>query len=138
MPEELTMPNAPSSSSAGEAARPSLDLDQEIKKIADPDKKRESRQKSPEEILSLITPPTCYIGLSRQDHRWTSTNPWEGSKFTGKLKQTRFSSSFAQRVCWQDALRNVHEFNWRKWRIVKEAHPLPEGRTGGAGTRQSP
>ena len=43
------------------------------------------------------------------------------------MKQKGFTASFAQRHSWQDALANIHEFNWRKWHMVKEELPLPEG-----------
>lgn len=88
---------------------------------------REPKHKSPDEILSQLTPPTCYIGLSATDNRFTSTMKAQSALFTGRMKQATMTCSFGARMAWQDALRSVHEFNWRKWFMVKDEHPLKEG-----------
>eukprot|EP00438_Fugacium_kawagutii_P036662 Skav236023 [mRNA] locus=scaffold1524:87232:91566:- [translate_table: standard] len=88
---------------------------------------REPKHKSPDEILSQLAPPTCYIGLSATDHRFTSTMKAHSDLYVGRMKQQTMTCSFANRLSWQDALRSVHEFNWRKWYMVKDKHPLREG-----------
>eukprot|EP00438_Fugacium_kawagutii_P019946 Skav209629 [mRNA] locus=scaffold4224:82940:87399:+ [translate_table: standard] len=88
---------------------------------------REPKHKSPDEILSQLAPPTCYIGLSATDHRFTSTMKAQSDLYVGRMKQQTMTCSFGARLSWQDALRSVHEFNWRKWHVVKAEHPLREG-----------
>ena len=90
-------------------------------------KEREPKRKSPEEVLSLMTPPRCQIGISFTDHRFTSKMAFESKEFTGRMKQQTFTVSFAQRLSWDQALKRVHEYNWRKWHMVKEQLPLPAG-----------
>ena len=36
------------------------------------------------------------------------------------------TSSFASRN-WKEALQAVHEFNWRKWHVLKDKLPLEKG-----------
>ena len=115
--------------------RPSINFSKEsqrapAQRAADPEvppRPREARIRSPEEILSQIAPPGATFGISHQDHRFTSRMGIESCLFEGKMKQKGFTASFAQRHSWQDALANIHEFNWRKWHMVKEELPLPEG-----------
>ena len=75
-------------------------------------KEREPKRKSPEEVLSLMTPPRCQIGISFTDHRFTSKMAFESKEFTGRMKQQTFTVSFAQRLSWDQALKRVHEYNW--------------------------
>lgn len=91
-----------------------------------PKKSRQPKTRSPEEVLSKIQPPTCYIGLSATEHRFMSTMKAESKEFTGKMRQNSFSVSFARRP-WKEALKAVHEFNWRKWHVCKKNYPLGPG-----------
>ena len=86
---------AASSSSAGqggEGMKPVPPLNMEVasakaapaKKPSEEQKAREPKTRSPEEILSKITPPGCYIGISAQDHRFTSRMMVDSKGFGGK------------------------------------------------------
>ena len=88
---------------------------------------RQPRQRSPEEVLSLMAPPTCTFGISFTDHRFTSSMRAESKEFTGRMKQSTMTCSFAHRTSWQDAIKSVHQFNWRKWHMVKKKYPLARG-----------
>eukprot|EP00438_Fugacium_kawagutii_P012976 Skav229746 [mRNA] locus=scaffold1287:489257:493660:+ [translate_table: standard] len=88
---------------------------------------RREAQKSPEEILGLLAPPGCRLGISFQDHRFTSRYPVESSSLKGKFAQKTMTVSFALRKPWKDALREVHKFNWEKWQVCKHLYPLPLG-----------
>jgi hypothetical protein len=92
-----------------------------------PKKARETKTKSPEEILSLVSPPGVYIGISAVEHRFISRFDFESDRFKGQMRSRHKTASFAQKYSWQDALRFVHEHTWRKWHMVKDLLPLPTG-----------
>ena len=83
------------------------------------------RRKSPEEILAYLQPPGCRFGLSFKDHRWTSVWKNDHPRLEAPYKQLSFTKSFAQKKGWQDAIREVHAHNWKKWALVKCEYPLP-------------
>ncbi|CAK9040471.1 Uncharacterized protein SCF082_LOCUS29971 [Durusdinium trenchii] len=84
--------------------------------------------KSPEDILSHIAPPGCTFGLSHYDHRFTSRFAVESEKFLPPFHTKTMTAAFFRMRTWQDALRTVHEHNWKKWGLVKEENPLPPGK----------
>eukprot|EP00438_Fugacium_kawagutii_P003708 Skav208248 [mRNA] locus=scaffold7893:752:5170:+ [translate_table: standard] len=125
---------AAAASSSG--AAPSIDYEKDMSKkkkeetLADDPPMKKSRQpkiKSPEEVLGQITPPGVTIGMLSSEHRFTSRMMMESPLFVGKMRQKYFTCSFGKRTNWQDALATVHEFCWRKWYVVREQLPLPEG-----------
>ena len=94
--------------------------------------------RSPEQILSKITPPGCFIGLNHQDHRWTSRFVSEHEVLTGTTYSLKtFDRAFAVKRTWESALALVHKHNWAKWNLIKHDQPLPPDRKpqepGGAG-----
>ena len=93
----------------------------------DPERQRQPATKSPVEVLFLIAPPGCTFGISHLDHRFTSSFPLQADEFKGQMKQKTKSSYFGSRQSWKAALIAVHEFNWRKWHMVRKKLPLGPG-----------
>ena len=85
------------------------------------------RHKTPQEIMALLQPPGCSMGISFHDHRFTSIWKYDHSSLGGAYGQKRFSRSFVQMRSWKDALKEVHRHNWGKWKMVKHQYPLDEG-----------
>ena len=81
-------------------------------------------QRSPDDILLPISPPGCRFGMSYQDHRWTSVWKYDHSELPAPYSQKYFSRTFAAKQTWQDAIREVHSHNWKKWLLVKNQYPL--------------
>ncbi|CAE7344097.1 unnamed protein product [Symbiodinium sp. CCMP2592] len=79
--------------------------------------------RSPEDILMKITPPGAWLGLSYGDHRFTSKYEVAADK-AAVLEGTQFvqrtmDRSFRTIRTWEEALSQVHEFNWTKWQLLK-------------------
>lgn len=89
---------------------------------------RAARQRTPEEIMTLIEPPGCKFGISHQDHRFTSYWKKDHPELPGAFAQKRLSRTFVSIRGWRDALIEVHEHNWKKWRLLKGMYPLGEKR----------
>ena len=84
--------------------------------------------RSPEEILSQITPPACVIGLGFNDWRFTSTwklPPAAQEMLLPPYSQKTMSKTFYRSRPWKEALEEVHRFNWEKFRMVREHLALP-------------
>ncbi|CAK9091627.1 Probable ubiquitin-conjugating enzyme E2 23 (E2 ubiquitin-conjugating enzyme 23) (Ubiquitin carrier protein 23) [Durusdinium trenchii] len=84
--------------------------------------------KSPEEVLSKLSPPGCVMGLSYMDHRFTSRYPVDSAALEGlAYAKKTMTASFAQKRSWEDALRLVHRHCWEKWGIIRADFPLQAG-----------
>ncbi|CAE7679635.1 unnamed protein product [Symbiodinium sp. CCMP2592] len=83
--------------------------------------------KSPDELLGRLAPPRCTFGLNHQDRRWTSQFKFDTSHAPYPYSQRTKSRSFAKECSWQEALREVHAWNWRKWSHLKNEAPLEAG-----------
>ena len=88
---------------------------------------RAPKQKSPQEIMALLQPPGCTMGLSFQDHRFTSTWRNEHKELPGEFGQLSFTRNFAKRRTWEEALVLVHSHSWAKWGLLKAQYPLSPG-----------
>ena len=107
-----------------EAASPE-DKEAEVGKVRAPFKKT---HKSPDEILSQITPPYCFIGLGFNDWRFQSS--WKlpakvQEELLPPFSQKSMSKTFYKARPWKEALEEVHRFNWQKFRLVKDHLSLP-------------
>ena len=85
-------------------------------------------RKSPDEILSQITPPYCFIGLGFNDWRFQSS--WKlpakvQEELLPPFSQKSMSKTFYKARPWKEALEEVHRFNWQKFRLVKDHLSLP-------------
>jgi hypothetical protein len=85
--------------------------------------RREAR-KTPEELMALIEPPGCKMGISFNVHTFTSRWLQDHPSLPGQFSQRTFSRAFFARRSWRDALVDVHEHNWKKWRQLKSVYPL--------------
>eukprot|EP00434_Breviolum_minutum_P035507 symbB.v1.2.031433.t1/scaffold3648.1/size52728/2 len=97
-------------------------------KAAHPAPREMTGFRSPEEILSQLWPPKCKIGLSQFDHRFYSTYGLDNPKLSDEYKKKSYSCTFVTLRTWQQALIEVHRFNWSKWNLVKDDLPLPAGK----------
>ena len=80
--------------------------------------------RSPEEILNQITPEGAFIGLSSNEHRWTSRFPSSDKKLQGtEYSKATMSASFALIRPWKEALQMVHQFNWNKFMLLNPGSP---------------
>ena len=83
--------------------------------------------KSPMELMGMLSPPGCSLTIGFDDHRIKSV--WKVSdsrlKGKGKLAQEHFSLSFASKRSWQAVLQEVHAHIWNKWQIIRSRFPLP-------------
>ena len=111
------VPSAKASSSRAKRGHEAGDIESEPVK-------RVKLYRSPQEILDHLQPPGCKLTLGFLDHRFSCRYEVESSALTGKFKQKTFSKSFAEKVTWQEALRQVHKYMWEKWNVVKAKFPL--------------
>ena len=88
---------------------------------------RAPRRRSPEELMSAIQPPGCKMGISFQDHRFTSIWKADHKELKGEMAQKRFSRTFAKQRGWRDALQLVHHHCWLKWGKLEATYPLEPG-----------
>ena len=90
--------------------------------------------RTPEDIFGMMVPNRDFaIHLKFNDWRIESRCKLAlAGKGSNKLyppyTQKTFSRAFIS-LTWQDALMDVHDFTWRKWRLLKRVSPLPEGVT---------
>lgn len=96
------------------------------------------RHRTDEELMSMLQPPGCKMGISHYDHRFTSIWKYDHSSLGGALGQLRFSRSFAQLRTWKQALEEVHRHNWTKWQKIKLQYPLEPGQEEQVPGRISP
>ena len=88
--------------------------------------------RSPDDILRLCCPNRDWsIVLKNCDWRFESQcrlhlTSKDSAKLYAPYSQKTFSRAFIS-IPWQDALMDVHDFTWRKWRLLKHLSPLPEG-----------
>ncbi len=92
-----------------------------------PPRERAERRRSPEEIMKLLEPPGCRMGISFQDHRFTSSWKKDHKELGGVWGQKSFSRTFVSSRSWKEALSEVHMHNWKKWDLLKEEYPLGSG-----------
>ena len=45
-------------------------------------------------------------------------------KLRAPYSQKTLSRSFASRLSWEDALAEVRDFTWRKWKLLMDVSPL--------------
>ena len=133
--ESPPSPGEPASSKPEEALPPEETLEGPASS-SDPHPKKKAklavahgadRGRSPEEILSLISPPGCKFGMGHKDHRWTSVWKEEEPHLEAPYSQLSLSRSFAQKKGWVECLQEVHRHNWNKWRLIKHSYPLEPG-----------
>eukprot|EP00438_Fugacium_kawagutii_P030972 Skav203548 [mRNA] locus=scaffold3576:25249:29754:+ [translate_table: standard] len=89
-----------------------------------PARPRAEKKRSPEELLSLIEPPGCKMGISFNVHTFISYWHDEHLELPAPFHQKSFSRAFYAKRSWRDALIEVHGHNWKKWRLVKDEYPL--------------
>ena len=78
---------------------------------------------SPSELLTLICPPNCSIGINFNDHRFVATFRVEHERWIDELAKKSRSKRFLK-GSWQPALQHVHEWAWKKWDICRDVWPL--------------
>lgn len=84
----------------------------------------EPKRKSPEEILSQLEPPGCKFGMSFHDSRFTSIWSRDHPELLGDFAKKRFSRSWRENFrTWRNALIEVHEHNWKKFRELRVQKP---------------
>lgn len=88
---------------------------------------RAARRRSPEELLAALTPPGCKLGVSFQDHRFTSAWKHDHKELATPFDKKTFSRTFVERRTWQEALALVHQHNWQKWELLQHKYPLEGG-----------
>ena len=76
--------------------------------------------KTREDLLSSLSPPAFAILVNQPFHRFTAS-----SRLDAPYAQKTFSQSFGERRPWEEALRKVHEWAWKKWNVMKDQAPLP-------------
>lgn len=90
--------------------------------------------KTPEDIFRMMVPNRDFaVHLKFNDWRIESQcrlvlAAKDSSKLYPPYSQKTFSRAFIS-TPWQDALMEVHEFTWRKWRLLQHLSPLGEGVT---------
>ena len=91
--------------------------------------------KTPEEIFRMMVPNRDFaVHLKFNDWRIESqcrlalTTKDSNKLLHPPYSQKTFSRAFIS-LPWQDALSEVHDFTWRKWRLLKHLSPLGEGVT---------
>ena len=82
------------------------------------------RHRTPEEIMTILEPPGCKFGISFHDHRFTSVWKDDHPDLVSPYCQKRFSRTFGAQRAWRDALVEVHDHNWRKWKRLEAQYPL--------------
>ena len=88
--------------------------------------------RTPEEIFRMMVPNRDFvIHLKYNDWRLESQcrlvlAPKDSSRLYSPYSQKTFSIAFIS-LPWKDALTDVHDFTWRKWRLLKHLSPLGEG-----------
>ena len=88
--------------------------------------------RTPEEIFRMMVPNRDFvIHLKYNDWRLESQcrlvlAPKDSSQLYSPYSQKTFSRAFIS-LPWKDALLDVHDFTWRKWRLLKHLSPLGEG-----------
>jgi len=98
-----------------------------------PSERAERVNRTPNEIMQLITPNKDFMINIKPDWRFDSSCKLQLS--AGQMKrlyppysQKTFSRSWTnvatRHVTWEDALAEVHEFTWRKWKLVSDVSPL--------------
>ena len=85
-----------------------------------PPRERAERRKSPDEIMKLLEPPGCKMGISFQDHRFTSSWKRDHKELGGSYGQKTFTRTFVTSRSWEQALSEVHSHNWNKWSLLRE------------------
>ena len=103
------------------------DGEEETKEKKD-NKSFKKQHRSPDDILSQISPPHCFIGLGFNDWRFQSS--WRlPAKVQESLLppycQKSMSKTFFKARPWREALTQVHQFNWEKFHLVKDQISLP-------------
>ena len=93
-----------------------------------PEGPRAERRRSPEELMALIEPPGCHMGISFNVHTFTSNWHKDHPELPGVLSQRSFSRAFFAKRTWRDALFEVHQHNWRKWKHLEKEYPLGDRR----------
>ena len=87
--------------------------------------------KSPEEILSHITPPGCFIGLDFNAWRFQSSWKVKAGVIDALLppyNKKTMSATFIKVRSWQEALQQVHSHTWEKYKLIKkDVPPMPTG-----------
>ena len=99
-----------------------------------PSERAERVNKTPNDIMQLILPNKDFmINIKFNDWRFESSCKLQLP--AGQMKrlyppysQKTFSRSWTnvatRHVTWEDALAEVHEFTWRKWKLVSDVSPL--------------
>ena len=126
-PPPPSPPPSPPSAPAGSRDRPS-----EEPSVGPPAKRprkltADARGKTPDEILSLLQPPGCKLGMSFTDCRFTVVWKEEQPHLKHPYSQVTFTRSFAQRRGWVESLKEVRSYSWKKWGLLKHNLPLAAG-----------
>lgn len=88
--------------------------------------------RTPDEISQMLCPNRDFsIVVKYNDWRLESQcrlhlTAKDSAKLYAPYSQKTFSRAFIS-IPWQDALMDVHDFTWRKWRLLKHLSPLAEG-----------
>eukprot|EP00438_Fugacium_kawagutii_P028052 Skav235470 [mRNA] locus=scaffold1269:62205:66386:- [translate_table: standard] len=83
--------------------------------------------RTPEDLLSSLAPPGTTFTVNQPKHMFASLSRLDATKLDHPYNQKSFSQSFGDRRPWEEALRRVHEYNWKKWSKLREQAPLPPG-----------
>lgn len=81
--------------------------------------------RTPDDLLSSLAPPGASFTVNQPKHMFASLSRLDATALGAPYNQKSFSQNFGDRRPWEEALRRVHEFNWRKWEKLKEQAPLP-------------
>ncbi|CAL1134907.1 unnamed protein product, partial [Cladocopium goreaui] len=116
---------------------------QEIKKIRkEVGKKKQKKEKAEEPVQSNKKPKAKagkgkgsaqVEGVPKVDYAKVKPKPAPKQapeaqpKAEPRMKQKTQSSYFGGKASWKDCLASVHEFNWRKWHVMRDKLPLEPG-----------
>lgn len=78
-------------------------------------------------LMAMLEPPGCSLGISFQDHRFSSVWQTEYLTLDKPYSQKRLSRVFGVKRDWVRALQEVHSHNWKKWGMIKLEEPLAAG-----------
>lgn len=95
-----------------------------------PVERAERVHRTPQDIMQMLLPNKDFmISIKFNDWRFDSSCKLQLSathmkKLYAPYSQKTLSRSFASRLSWEDALAEVHDFTWRKWKLLMDVSPL--------------
>lgn len=81
---------------------------------------------SPKDLFEMISPNSSFgLGINYNDHRFWCKCKVKDEKFIEPYHRQSFSKVFHLNVegSWQSAIKEVHEYTWNKWSLVREKYP---------------